>query len=120
MAALLFFQCEEMPKIRNAFSAMQVELIEVPKEHYKNTLKALREQNPAALNAPVYEGEGLSGSLLVMCELSERQFEKVLSICRRQQLGISMKAVMTPTNEKWNVLRLYAELEQERKFYENR
>lgn len=57
-------------------------------------------------------------SLMVFCDVSEKHFNRTLALMRERAVKIDYKAVLTPTNREWNVLRLYAELAREKAEYE--
>ena len=44
--------------------------------------------------------------------------DKLLLALRRDQVTIDYKAVLTPTNRKWNVMRLYLEMQAEKAAYQ--
>ena len=52
--------------------------------------------------------------LLVMCGLKNSHMDKLLAALRNAGIVIPHKAVLTPTNQNWNVYRLAQELERER------
>lgn len=57
-------------------------------------------------------------SLLVMCELREKHMDRLLATLRMTNAGIDYKAVLTPTNAKWNLIRVLAEMELEKRAWE--
>ena len=58
--------------------------------------------------------------LLVMCGLKNSRMDKLLAALRTAGIRIPHKAVLTPTNQNWNVYQLAQELERERQAMENR
>jgi hypothetical protein len=44
--------------------------------------------------------------------------DKLLASLRRDQVVIDYKAVLTPTNRKWNVMRMYLEMQAEKAAYQ--
>ena len=44
--------------------------------------------------------------------------DKLLASLRRDQVVIDYKAVLTPTNRKWNVMRMYLEMRAEKTAYQ--
>ena len=63
-------------------------------------------------------GNASAESLMVFCDVSEKHFSRTLALLRERAVRIDYKAVLTPVNREWNVLRLYAELARERAEYE--
>lgn len=57
-------------------------------------------------------------SLMLFCDVGEKHFNRALALLRSRAVRVDYKAVLTPTNREWNVLRLYAELAREKAEYE--
>ena len=57
------------------------------------------------------------GSLLLFCDIEDIKLDKILAALRKNQVMVTYKAILTPTNKKWNVLRLFVEMEREKKSY---
>lgn len=56
-----------------------------------------------------------TGEMLVLCDVSERQLEALLSSLRTARVGQdALKAVLTDTNARWTGWELYQELQKER------
>ena len=53
-------------------------------------------------------------SLMVMCDVTEKQMNRLLMEFRRREIRIDYKAVLTPTNRDWPVRRMYLEMARER------
>lgn len=56
----------------------------------------------------------LSEEMLIMCGLEEEMMDRFLAALRSRQLGVSLKAVLTPVNSSWSAMRLGEELKRER------
>ena len=52
---------------------------------------------------------------MVFCRLPDKVLDRVLAALKRKHITVDYKAVMTPTNAKWNILRIYFEMEREKK-----
>ena len=63
--------------------------------------------------APGAEAEGFTDEMLVMHELSQRQFSALLEDLRRERVPVALKAVVTETNITWTSDRLHRELAAE-------
>ena len=57
-------------------------------------------------------------SMLVLCDFSEKRMDKLLAALRKSQVQVDYKAILTPTNRKWNVMRLLLEMRTEKAAYE--
>ncbi len=56
-----------------------------------------------------------SDSLMLMSELTQKHFDRVLAKLREQNVEITYKCIVTPTNRSWTMARLYAHMEMEKK-----
>lgn len=63
----------------------------------------------------VSDGEN---SLVIFCDLTEKHLDHVLARLREKKAGLCYKAVLTPTNRKWNLQKLYINMEMEKKQFE--
>ena len=57
-------------------------------------------------------------SLVIFCDLTEKHLDHVLARLREKKAGLCYKAVLTPTNRKWNLQKLYINMEMEKKQFE--
>ena len=53
-------------------------------------------------------------SILIFCDLSEKHLNRMLFELKSRKVQIDLKAVLTPTNQKWTLRQLHAELEREK------
>jgi hypothetical protein len=115
MAKVLLFQCENELQIRQILTPMKIKVITVPKEKMHMTLGNLE---MGILDDGCFEGEDPKESMLVMCDFTENQMNKLLMELRRKNVRIDYKAVLTPTNRDWDVSHMYFEMARERAMYE--
>lgn len=117
MEKILLFQVDaaDTDVIREIAGRMQMKVQSVPKEHFTQTLEEL--VNASVPQNP-YTATGPDGSLIVMCGLEETHMDRFLKALREKQIRSDYKAILTPTNSKWNVLRLYAEMAREKAEFE--
>lgn len=135
MEKVLLFQVQdkEAAAIAGIFAAMKVRCERIPAWAFRQTVgglasggAALTEAQPggaakeqAELFAPEpFCGDAPEESLLVFCDVTEKHFGRALGLFREKGIRIDYKAVLTPTNAKWNVLRFYAEMAREKAEYE--
>ena len=119
MEKILLLQCPETDRIRRLAASVRVPVRVIEATEYKKTLQELyldRTEDRDRENS--YEGTLPQGSLAVFCKLPEKKLDKLLAQLRKNQIPITYKAIMTPTNAKWNVLRLYAEMEREHREFQ--
>ncbi len=146
MEQVLLFQVqhEEAAEIVNLLAAMKVKCREIPVHAYRQTIGELakgKQPSPVERGVPDtelhrgngeagdpqvregtaaadYQGEAPNESLMLFCDVGEKHFNRILSQLRMRAVRIDYKAVLTPVNKEWNVLRLYAELAREKAEYE--
>lgn len=118
MEKMLIFQLTETDKntVKILSSNMKIKVLEIQSSDYRQALGDLAENKKSSL-VSAYEGTAPEGSLMVFCNVTEKHMDKILFELRRKQSSITYKASLTPTNAKWNVLRMYMEMEKERKAF---
>lgn len=119
MEKILAFQVkeEQLGRIRRAAGNLKVRVETVAAEHFRQNLGELEKQADAE-PVQVYDGEVPEQSLLVFCNIENKKLDKLLAALRKNQVQVDYKAVLTPTNRTWNILRIYAEMEREKRAYE--
>ena len=58
------------------------------------------------------------GSMIIMCDFTEKQLDRLLMDLRNHKVKIDYKMVMTATNASWDVLHVYFEAQREKMMYE--
>ena len=116
MEKILLFQCENTQEIKQIAAALKIKTAEIGTEFFRETIGAL-EKGDVKQPKEAFTGTPPEGSLMVFCNVTEKHFDRVLAELRKKQIAVSYKAVMTPTNKRWSVLRLYLELAREKKAY---
>ena len=107
----------ELRELKRCTGALKMRVEAIAPEDYLQTLGNLAKNRKNALTS-AYTGELPQESLLVFCDFTEKRMDKLLLSLRRNRLLIDYKAVLTPTNSQWNVLRLLLELRSERLSFE--
>ena len=98
---------------------LRLRTVTVAPENYGKSLGSLA--GYAAGTVPVSAETTLPETgLLVMCGLKNSRMDKLLAALRTAGIRIPHKAVLTPTNQNWNVYQLAQELERERQAMEKR
>lgn len=114
---LLLFEFQTLPEImavNKAASIVNAEVISVPRKHYNKTLKELLERQMDDKNGDTWTGGPLGGRMIVLCGVEE-YLEVLLPAFAAAGVGRDcLKAVLTPSNQSWNAVRLYRELHRER------
>ena len=112
---ILLFRFDTLPAVlavQSAVAPLGIEVRSVGRSEYGKTIAALAEGS--AGSAAPYHGMELPGRMLVLCGLSDRVGE-LLPLLNQAGAGPDcLKAILTPTNQKWTPPALYAELNRER------
>lgn len=117
MEKILVFQSTETEKIKNIAAPLHIKVEEIAPVRFRETIGVLAGTVKAKEEQP-FLGSLPEGSLMVFCQVTEEHFDKILAAMKKNKIPMTYKAVMTPTNAKWNVLRLYLEMETEKRAYE--
>lgn len=97
-----------------AVAPFGAEIVPVARMDYNKTLEVLSGLDAEPGPVMPYSGGSLGGQMMVLCGL-EDQLDALLPALRKAGAGQDcLKAVLTPTNRKWNALMLYGELQRER------
>ena len=113
---ILLFGFEDLPAILAVSAAAEplgVEVVPVARGDYGRPIAALAglEGGPGV----PYAGGPLGGRMMVLCGL-EGRVEALLPALAQAGAGPDcLKAVLTPHNRGWNALRLFEELDRERR-----
>lgn len=103
-------------RLTRALFPLKMRIREVEKKDYLKPLGILAglKESREGQEPEDYEGEDLEGEMLVMAGLSESRMDMVLKAIRKSGVGpIPYKAVLTPSNQSWNVLELFQEIKAE-------
>lgn len=107
-------QAEEAA-LKELLAILPVKITAISDASFTENLETLA-QDPA-----LFKTDSASSSpekLLLFCELTEKHFNTALSRLKSAHFPADYKAVLTPTNRKWNVSRLYAEMSAEKRAIE--
>lgn len=119
MEKLLVFHLDDnnLKKLKQVTGTLKIRVEEVPSSDYLKPLEMIVNKTASPLIQP-FSGDVPSESLIVFCDFTEKKMDKLLSSLRRDQISIDYKAVLTPTNKKWNVMRMYLEMQAEKSAYQ--
>ena len=121
MERLLLFNSPDTDKIKKIAAPMKIKVLTADPARYNETLRELastdKKEKPSTDN--VFIGKVPAESLLLFCEVADKKIDKILFQLRKNNINIDFKAILTPTNSSWNVLKLYLEMEREKIQYAN-
>ena len=113
----LFFQFEADDRTRRICRFMRrrhISCVFVERPDYLQTLGALAALPGFAKTADYYMGAPLADEMLVLCGWTGELLDEFLLFMRSSGLPpVSRKAMLTPVNSRWSVLRLFEELDRE-------
>lgn len=115
MAKVLLFQCENESEIRQILTPMKIQAVSVPKTKFHMTLEDLEKGKD---DGGYFGGAYPKGSMIIMCDFTEKQLDRLLMDLRKHNVKIDYKMVMTATNASWDVLHVYFEAQREKMMYE--
>lgn len=113
MAKVLLFQCENEQEIRQILTPMKIQAVSVPKTKFHLTLQELEKEK---YDDGCFGGSYPKGSMIVMCDFTEKQLDRLLMDFRNRKVTVDYKMVKTPTNASWDVSRIYFEAQKEKNF----
>jgi len=119
MEKILAIACSEaqIEILKKVTGDMKIRLQRMP---VKDTDHTLEEIVNSGSDEKVSGEEASDGenSLVIFCDLTEKHLDHVLARLREKKAGLCYKAVLTPTNRKWNLQKLYINMEMEKKQFE--
>ena len=96
---------------------MKIRLQRVPEKDTDHTLEEIVNSGSDEKVSGEEASDG-ENSLVIFCDLTEKHLDHVLARLREKKAGLCYKAVLTPTNRKWNLQKLYINMEMEKKQFE--
>ena len=126
MEKLICYQIENTREIERLASNMKLRIGYADASLYDETLDAIasgKVQSTATVATGANEiartdnlnlSPDSGDSILIFCDLSEKHLNRMLFELKSRKVQIDLKAVLTPTNQKWTLRQLHAELEREK------
>lgn len=126
MEKLICYQIENTREIERLASNMKLRIVYADASLYDETLDAIasgKVQSTATVATGANEiartdnlnlSPDSGDSILIFCNLSEKHLNRMLFELKSRKVQIDLKAVLTPTNQKWTLRQLHAELEREK------
>lgn len=126
MEKLICYQIENTREIERLASNMKLRIVYADASLYDETLDAIasgKVQSTATVATGANEiartdnlnlSPDSGDSILIFCDLSEKHLNRMLFELKSRKIQIDLKAVLTPTNQKWTLRQLHAELEREK------
>ncbi len=101
-------------KLTRALLPLGMKIREVVREDYLQPAGYLAGNKEILPVDEIYTGEELAGEMILMAGLSNSRVDGVLKAIRKSGIGpVPYKAVLTPANQEWNVIKLFQEIKSE-------
>lgn len=113
---LLFHPPEkkQLLKLQSALLPLHIRIQIIKREQYNQPLGFLAGMKEFSPVEGTYEGEELPDTMFLFCSLDSGRLDQVLAALRKSGAGpFPYKAVLTPTNSKWNALDCFSEIRRE-------
>lgn len=103
-------------KLEMLLLPMKIRLKKVAKEDYLKPLGSFVNSPDVTSCDDVYDKEELPAPMMIFVNLPGSRLDAILTGMRKNKIGpIPHKAILTPTNQHWNVLQCYEEIDAEHK-----
>ncbi len=114
MEKLLAFHLDEsqLKRLKGIAAVMKIQVEVIEPQYYFTPLEDLADGKLSPLAAP-FEGKVPPESLLLFCDFTEKRMDGILAALSANKFVVSYKAVLTPTNRKWNFMQLLLEMRME-------
>lgn len=120
MEKIVLFHSTQGEAIRKLASPLKIKVTEAEPKDYNHTLECICGMKAKPIMVAAFTGKVPQESLMLFCNLTEKHLDKILAGMKQNQIPMDFKAVLTPTNAKWQVLPLYLELQKEKMMYTKR
>lgn len=105
---------ERLAKVKRALLPLGMRIKQVQPCEYSQPIGYLAGVKEIAGTKTVYEGQEFEKELMVMAGLLSRHVDAVIYALKKAGVGrIDYKAVLTPTNQFWDAVKLYEEIARE-------
>ena len=118
MEKILLFNTNDTEKIKKIVLPMHIKVININPADYKKTVGELVKLNADKTSTDTpFTGNIPDESLMLFCSIPDKKMDKILFNLRKNNIQITYKAVLTPYNSSWTILRLFLEMEREHNAY---
>lgn len=111
-----FDQTEKGRKVKFALIQMGIRIKNVSKEQFNQPIGGLCGLKEYPLLEEEYNGDGFTEEMLVMKGMGTRRIDELILKLRKNKVEkIQLKAIITPSNQGWDSVKLFEELKKENK-----
>lgn len=98
---------------------MKIKMKLVEQKDYLQPVGALVGVDGIELAEALYEGDTLEREMMVLAGFSDNRLNQLLYLMKKSKIRrVDYKAVVTETNQHWNIIDLYAELKREHEAFQ--
>ncbi|MGB4658833.1 MAG: DUF3783 domain-containing protein [Mobilitalea sp.] len=116
-ATVLLFNINEKVRLRTIASTLLplgFQVKKVNREDYLQSIGYLAGSKSINSIEGIYDGSELEDEMIVMAGMGSHDIDRLIMAFRKAKLTpVNYKAMLTETNQYWDVLQLYKELEKE-------
>ena len=97
---------------------MHLAVAETNSLQYNDTLQNIANGKTDIIQSNPFTGKIPDESLILFCGISDKKLDKILFKLRNNEnINVTYKAILTPSNSGWTVLHLFLELAKEQAAY---
>lgn len=117
MEKVILFNVSGKEEIKNLLAPMHLQIIKADVLQYNDTLKNIADGKTDILKSNPFTGKAPDDSLILFCGISSKKLDKILFKLRSNNINVTYKAILTPSNSNWTVRQLLLELAKEQAAY---
>lgn len=107
-------ETEKGQKVRNVLRIMKIPVKTITTDQLSQTLGYCANLRGFEPSPETYDGPAIPEEVMIMRDLADQRLNQLLASLRQAAVGkIALKCVVTPHNQGWRLLNLFAELRSE-------
>ena len=118
---ILLYNVKEPQDIIKAASNMRIASGFINEsDSYKTLAELAAEVKGIPSDVAGYHSQEDKESLVIFCDVTDKHMDRLLFEMRQKHTGVTLKAVLTDANKKWNISQMLVEMRRERFEYMRR
>lgn len=118
MEKVILFNTSCTEEIKKLLTPMHLAVAETNSLQYNDTLQNIANGKTDIIQSNPFTGKIPDESLILFCGISDKKLDKILFKLRNNEnINVTYKAILTPSNSGWTVLHLFLELAKEQAAY---
>ncbi len=115
----IHLQEEDLTKLQTLAARFKGKVTAIEPRDYNQLVRDLLKGFRNPLLRP-YQGGTPDGSMILIDGFSDKKLYELLLKIKQADIHADFKAIVTPSNKQWNIIKLYGHMEQEKAFQEIR